>query len=266
MPILTGVVSDFNLSPTAFTLQTGGETAKTREFFFPQSIVLETSPAAGGALAWNVRGGNPGTVTYEVRLNGQTLATYEVGSSDWQTVRETFEVSLLKAGVPLPKVEFRLTGGTAPLSVSDVAVWYRRRLFDPHLVPEAVVFERVGDFLVIKDKSFDLQAAGPSEAEKEFTLAPFPMAESPWLLAWNVRTETAGQVLYEVRVNGAAVTTQTVQGRDWHQVQEVLSSAVFHEGSNQITFRVLSGTTRMSVGDVTVFFKNRLHYSGHTAA
>jgi hypothetical protein len=119
----------------------------------------------------------------------------------------------------------------------------------------------ITDFHVIQDKSFEIQIGGNLGAEKAFTLQPFPTGESLWLVAWNVCTESGRTATYEVRINGQLAAIQSVRSRDWHLVQEALGSALVPAGPNRIQFRALSRRIRLSLGDMTLFFRDALAIS-----
>ena len=114
----------------------------------------------------------------------------------------------------------------------------------------------ITDFHVVQDRSFDIRLGGELGAERSFTLQPFPTGESLWLVAWHVCTHCCGTVEYEVRINNQLVAVQSVQGRDWHLVQEALGGAVVPAGPNRMRFRTLSGGARLSIGDMTLFFRD----------
>jgi hypothetical protein len=120
------------------------------------------------------------------------------------------------------------------------------------IIPIPVITE----FHVIQETSFEIQIGGDLEAEKAFTLQSFPRGESLWLVAWNVCAESGRTATYEVRVNGQLAAIQSVRSRDWHLVQENLGAALIPAGPNRIQFRALSPRIRLSLGDMTLFFRD----------
>lgn len=107
------------LADTPIDLRIGGDIDHT----FTQNIPGPPASGEGSFLAWNVRREGSGSVTYEVKVNGTSIATYTVTQMDWSTVQETMPTDVVHQGNNT--VEFRVTAGTAILSFSDVLLWYR---------------------------------------------------------------------------------------------------------------------------------------------
>lgn len=127
----------------------------------------------------------------------------------------------------------------------------------PTLEQAVIPIPGITDFHVIQDKSFEIQIGGGLGAEKVFTLQPFPRGECLWLVAWNVDADSGRTAKYEVRINGKLAAVQCVRSRDWHLLQENLGPALIPAGPNRIQFRALSPHTRLSLHDLTLFFRER---------
>ena len=87
---------------------------------------IENAPASGeGALLmWNVRREGAGSVTYEVRVNGGTAATYTVTQGDWSAVHEALSTGSVHLGSNT--VEFQVTAGTGIVSIGHVILFFRQ--------------------------------------------------------------------------------------------------------------------------------------------
>jgi hypothetical protein len=90
---------------------------------------LDATPASGhGALlSWMTRREATGSVTYEVKVNGTVITPsggLTVTVADWVGVHEALSTDDIHLGNNT--VEFRVTGGTATLSFSDVILFYRQ--------------------------------------------------------------------------------------------------------------------------------------------
>jgi hypothetical protein len=114
-------VADFaQFSDTSFDLRLGGDIDKTL------TRDLENTPRSGeGALLmWNVRREGSGSVSYEVKVNNASAATYTVTQGDWTAVHEALSTDSVHLGSNT--VEFRVTAGTGTLSIGDVVLFYRQ--------------------------------------------------------------------------------------------------------------------------------------------
>ncbi|NJR62120.1 MAG: hypothetical protein HC769_26815 [Cyanobacteria bacterium CRU_2_1] len=118
-------VADFvQLSDTSFDLRIGGEIARP----LTQTIVDAPANGEGALLTWNVRREGSGSVTYEIKINGDDVArdAYTVSQGDWSAVQETLATNAIKQGSNT--VTFVVTGGSGTLSIGDVVLWYRQNV------------------------------------------------------------------------------------------------------------------------------------------
>jgi hypothetical protein len=114
-------VAEFaQFSDSAIDLRIGGDIDRTL------SKSLDATPASGhgAVLQWMVRREATGSVTYEVKVNGNVINTFVVTGADWVGVHEAISTDDIHLGNNT--VEFRVTGGTATLSFSDVILFYRQ--------------------------------------------------------------------------------------------------------------------------------------------
>ena len=114
----------------------------------------------------------------------------------------------------------------------------------------------VADFTNFSDTSFDLQLGANNILTSN--IPDRPQSGEGALLTWNVRREGAGSVSYLIRVNNNDQTSYTVSETNWHSVQEVVSTGDLELGDNTVEFLVTDGTGRLSIGDVTLFYRKNV--------
>lgn len=78
----------------------------------------------GVLLTWNVQREGSGSVTYQVTLNGTLLNTYTASLGERRALQEATGTDRIQQGTN--EVEFRVTGGTGSLEISDVILFYRQ--------------------------------------------------------------------------------------------------------------------------------------------
>ena len=117
---------------------------------------------------------------------------------------------------------------------------------------------RVADFVTFSDKPFDLQLGSDIDETLTEIIEEQPQSGEGGLLTWNVRREGSGSVSYQIRVNNDNQTSYTVSETNWHSVQEVISTSDLKQGENTVEFIVTSGTGRLSIGDVTLFYRKNI--------
>ncbi len=83
----------------------------------------------GALLTWNaLRQANfsnvEGNVTYQVRVNGNFVASQTETVTDWHMAQEIIPTNTVQQGDN--NVEFRVTLPSGRLFVSDVVLWYRK--------------------------------------------------------------------------------------------------------------------------------------------
>ena len=120
---------------------------------------------------------------------------------------------------------------------------------------------RAADFVTFSDFSFDLGGGVGADIDRTLheTIDETPQFGEGGLLTWNVRREGSGSVSYDVFVNGGSRQVgYTVSEQDWHSVQEVISTGKINEGANSVEFRVTGGSGRLSIGDVTLWYRKNV--------
>jgi hypothetical protein len=114
-------VADFEqFSDVSFDLRLGGDIDKT----LTKNLDATPYSGEGALLMWNVRREGSGSVSYEVKVNNGSIATYTVNQGDWSSVHEAMPTSSIHLGDNT--VEFRVTTGTGTLSIGDVILFYRQ--------------------------------------------------------------------------------------------------------------------------------------------
>ena len=116
---MSNAVDLVRFSDNAIDLSIGGTAVQS----FTNNISTPVS-GEGALLTWNVRREGIGSVTYVLRVNGNESGPYTVTLADWSAVQEALDTINIKAGNNT--VEFRVTGGTATLSLGDVMLFYRK--------------------------------------------------------------------------------------------------------------------------------------------
>lgn len=106
-----------------FGLKIGGDVDRTL------SADIEYSPklGEGAILMWKHMRTGPGPVSYEVLVNGVEVfaptISGDTASGESLSLNESISTENINAGEN--NIEFRVTGGTGTVSISDVAVFYR---------------------------------------------------------------------------------------------------------------------------------------------
>lgn len=114
---------------------------------------------------------------------------------------------------------------------------------------------RVADFVTFSDFSFDLEIGGDIDRTLQETIEATPRSGEGVILMYNRRREASGSVSYTVSLNGTQISNATVSESNWHTVHEVVSTSNVRQGVNEIEFRVTSGNGRLSIGDVTLWYR-----------
>ena len=117
------------------------------------------------------------------------------------------------------------------------------------------------DFVTFSDGSFDLGGGVGADIDRTLTenIGEAPRSGEGGLLTWNVRREGSGSVSYDVILNGGSRQAgYTVSETNWHSVQEVVSTGKINQGGNAVEFRVTGGSGRLSIGDVTLWYRKNV--------
>lgn len=97
------------------------------DFTLQENIAEVPQAGEGGLLTWTVRRNDPGSIEYEVFLNGGSRQNrYVVSSPGAHSVQEV--VGIGKIGQGQNVVRFVATDGEGQLSVSDITLWYRKNV------------------------------------------------------------------------------------------------------------------------------------------
>ena len=122
---------------------------------------------------------------------------------------------------------------------------------------------RVANYEHFSDVSFDLQIGADIDMDLTAVIENTPQGGEGCLLTWNVRLEGSGDsVTYRVLVNGDLQNTFTATTKDWHSLQETVSTTVVKKGENTVRFVVTGGTGRLSIGDVVLFYRHDIGPGG----
>jgi hypothetical protein len=114
------------------------------------------------------------------------------------------------------------------------------------------------DFVTFSDFSFDLSIGQDIDRTLSENIPEAPRSGEGALLTWNVRREGSGSVQYEVVVNNGSAQSFSVSGTDWHSLQEVIGTGRIQQGNNTVTYRVTGGNGRLSIGDVTLWYRKNV--------
>jgi hypothetical protein len=114
-------VADFaQFSDTSIDLSIGRDIDRT----LTRNLDAPPADGQGAVLEWMVRREGTGSVSYEVKVNGNVIGTYTVTLGDWVGVKEAISTDDIHIGNNT--VVFRVTGGTGTLSFGDVILFYRQ--------------------------------------------------------------------------------------------------------------------------------------------
>lgn len=119
---------------------------------------------------------------------------------------------------------------------------------------------RIADYAVISDSRFTLQTAGAGDTDKDFDFGLESGAHlgSRAVLLFDLFVDDSSSSLkFEVKINGSVQMTRTYSSFRSNTMHEVVDANVLKSGANanNIEFRIASGTGRLEIGDVVLFYQ-----------
>jgi len=117
---------------------------------------------------------------------------------------------------------------------------------------------RIADYLIITQSNFSIQSDGDIDREFNFTLESGASLASRAVLVFDISIQPAANNLrFEARINGSSQESRSYTGLQRHSIHTVVDASLLRIGNNanNINFRILSGTGRLSIGDVVLFYQ-----------
>jgi hypothetical protein len=117
------------ITDAKFEIQHGTNNSSWSKTF---SLENSTSLGSKSILAFILTPGGSGTITFEVKINGVSQASYKlVQAADVSTIHEVINANVLKAGTDANTIQFSITsatGGVGLLEFGDIVLHYQRTI------------------------------------------------------------------------------------------------------------------------------------------
>lgn len=115
----------------------------------------------------------------------------------------------------------------------------------------------VADYVVLADGKSSLQIGGDIDQSYSFNLPSTAIRTGSAILTLRMEAEASPSNLnWEFKINGTQVMSFT-HGKDrFCAIQEVFGAGILKSGANTAEARVNSGSGRIEVSDIVVWFQN----------
>ncbi|MEM7794070.1 MAG: hypothetical protein AAF579_06395 [Cyanobacteria bacterium P01_C01_bin.118] len=246
-------VADYEFfNDNSFELRIGADIDKT----LPANIAYDPKPGEGAILMWKHWRTGTGPVSYKVLVNGTEVfaptISGDTATKNFTFLHENMSTNTLNAGEN--NIEFRVTGGTGTVRISDVVIFYRRD------IGALAVNEPVAGYEYFRDARFDLRIGGNIDETLSADIENTPKPGGGAILMWKHSRNGAGSVSYKVLVNGVEVFAPTISSdtapREAIAINETINPNKINAGENNIKFEVPGGTSTLRISDVAIFYRN----------
>lgn len=114
----------------------------------------------------------------------------------------------------------------------------------------------VADYLILRDAPFTLATGGDIDRQFDFSLdSDVRLNQSMILQFFVVSSQNASSLAFRSTVNGSGVRTIDVNGNFFCTVHEAFPGSVARQGQNQYAVSITSGTGRVEISDVVIWFQ-----------